>query len=244
MSSLNDRLQDLQNQIDELRKRQKQQGGEISSLEESLGATEKHHKKRPRESIINILMVVFSALLFGGAMLQWLATRDAVLDTHRSFQIGTRAWVIPKEAKVQPTKMDAPGHSIIQEGEGIKNSQAPVVSVTLINSGHTPARKLRTIAHIDVLDSLISDDYVFPSAQYPIQSESVVAPDGISVIGRPYSFKGNQFDEVTKGKKFLTIYGMSTYLDIFGDQHQTRFCYFYGWEIEKMVACPHYNSTN
>jgi hypothetical protein len=244
MSSQNDRFQDLRNQIEEIKKRQKHEGEKISTIENSLRSTEKNEKMRPRESITNILLAVFNGLLFIGAMLQWSAARDAIKDTHRSFQIGTRAWVIPKSAIVQPTKLDAPSHGIVQEGEGIKDSQAPVVSVTLINSGHSPARELKTIAHIEVTDKLISDDYVFPPNQNPLQSDSVLAPDGISVAAAAYGFRGSQFDDVKNGRKFLSIYGVSTYLDIFGDRHQTNFCYFYQWENEKMVACPHFNFAN
>jgi hypothetical protein len=244
MSSQNDRLQGLQNQIEELRKRQKDDEGKCSTIEKSILSLEKDQKKSPRESITNILLTIFSGLLFIGAMLQWSATRDAIKDTHTSFQIGTRAWVIPKGATVRPTKLDAPNHVIVRESEGIKDSQAPAVSVTLVNSGHSPARDAKTTIRIEVADSLVLDNYVFPSTQNIIQSASVIAPDGLSSAGDAYSFSGNQFNDVKNGKRFLTIYGISTYLDIFGDSHETKFCYFYDWVTEKMPACPHYNSAN
>jgi hypothetical protein len=245
VSSQNSRYQELQVQIDELRRRLNHQGEGISTAEEPSRTIEKSRSNGSRDSVTNILMVVFSGLLFLGAMLQWWTTRDAIEDTHKSFQIGTRAWVVQKESHVQPTKMDAPEHGVIQAGEGVKDSRAPVVSVTLINSGHSPARQLATSARIEVLASLISDDYVFPATpEGDLKSVSVLAPDGISVLGTAYNFKGNEFEDVTKGRKFLVMYGVSTYFDIFGEWHQTKFCYFYSRDIEKMVACPHYNSTN
>jgi hypothetical protein len=244
MSSQNNRIQNLENQIEDLRKALGRQHEKIVKLEKFSASGEKASKPL-LDSIANSVIALFTALLFVASMLQWFATRDAIEDTHKSFQIGTRAWVTVKKADVQPAKADAPDHEIIQEGEGIKGSKAPVVSVTLTNTGHSPALEVKTQVEITVKDKLMGDEYVLPTiSENQFDSVSVLAPDSQSVFGRAYLFGGNDLDEVTKGRKFLTIYGVSRYRDIFGFQHETKFCSFYDSSIEKMTSCPQFNSAN
>src|ERR1700733_7915280 len=163
MTSPNDRIQHLENEIGDLRKTLGKQHEKVAKLEKLPASGEKAPKPL-LDSIANSVIALFTALLFVASMLQWFATRDAIEDTHKSFQIGTRAWVTVKKAEVQPTKeADAFYHEIIQEGEGIKGSKAPVVSVTLTNSGHSPALEMKTQIEINVKDQLMGDDYVLPT---------------------------------------------------------------------------------
>ncbi len=178
-------------------------------------------------------------------MLQWSATRDAINDTHTSFEIGTRAWVVAKEAFVKPTKADAPNHVIVQEGNGLKDSRTPAISVELVNGGHSPALDVAQSSRFEVLDTLPADDYVIPPTdkdQPP--SKNVLAPDGIVGVNRGLLLTEAQFQDVTHGKRFLAAYGLVTYNDIFKKPRETKYCYFYDYITEKMGYCPHYNSAN
>ena len=159
MSSQNDRIQNLESQIDDLRKALRKQHEKIANLEKSPTSNEKAPKPL-LDSIANVVIALFTALLFVASMFQWSATRDAIVDTHKSFQIGTRAWVTVKKADVQPARADAPNHEIVQEGEGIKGSKAPVVSVTLTNTGHSPALEVKTQVEVSVKEKLVGDEYV------------------------------------------------------------------------------------
>ena len=113
MGSDNSRFQHLQAQIDGLRK-------EIQRPEKHVA--EKQSEKRDSWGRWNTLAVsVFTGLLVVTSWMQWQATKDAVKDTHESFEIGTRAWITPKSAYIKPTKSDRPNHVIVQEGNGIKD---------------------------------------------------------------------------------------------------------------------------
>ena len=99
MSSQNDRIQHLENQIEDLRKALGKQHEKLAKIEKSLASSERPPKPL-LDSIANSVIALFTALLFVASMLQWSATQDAIKDTHKSFQIGTRAWVTVKKATV------------------------------------------------------------------------------------------------------------------------------------------------
>jgi hypothetical protein len=242
MPSQNDRFQHLEGQINDLRDRVHEQGQRIAAVEKSNSPAIKEEKSKAKST--DIWLVLFTGLLFIGAMLQWQATRDAIKDTRVSFQIGTRAWVVQKLARIKPVKLDAPEHGILQEGEGIKNSQSPFLIVTLVNSGHSPAIHLTFNESVEVRNEPISDDFVLPAVgKDRLRSDFVLGPDDTTEIGTPYVFKGDEYKQVTTGKTFLTVYGVVNYYDVFGNQHETKYCDFYNWMTEKLSQCPHFNSA-
>ena len=154
MSSGIDRFQHVPSEIDEFRKH-------VQRLEKRAPEQPQEAQKTKRWDRLNIwLMTAFTGLLFVSSMLQWSATRDAINDTHTSFEIGTRAWVVAKKAFVKPTKVDAPNHAIVQEGNGIKDSRTLATSVDLINEGHSPALNVTQASRFEVLDKLPTDDFV------------------------------------------------------------------------------------
>jgi hypothetical protein len=190
-------------------------------------------------------MTAFTGLLFISSMLQWSATRDAINDTHASFEIGTRSWVVARNAIIKPTKADAPNHVIVQEGNGLKESRTPAISVELTNGGHSPALGVTQKSRFEVLGSLPTDEYVMPPAeQGQVASKNVIAPDGTFAVNKGLLLTESQFQDVTHGKQFLVAYGVVSYEDIFKTARETKYCYFYDYITEKMGYCPHYNSAN
>jgi hypothetical protein len=236
MGSDNSRFQHLQSQIDALRKQ--------------IQRPDKHIAEQPEKKDTwgrwNTLAVsVFTGLLVLTSYMQWDATRGALDDTHKSFEIGTRAWITPKTANIKPTKSDRPNHVIVQEGNGIKDSRTPAISVELVNAGHSPALDVSGIFRCEVLDRLPIDDYIFPpTPKDQVASKNIVGPDVTFANNSGVLLSEPQFEAVAQGKQFLAVYGEITYDDIFKSPHKTRYCYFYDYITEKMAFCPHFNSTN
>jgi hypothetical protein len=240
MSSDNNRFQHLESEIEGLRK-------VVKRLESRMPANEPERSgQSKRWDHLNVgLMTLFTGLLFVSSMLQWSATRDAITDTHTSFEIGTRAWVLAKDAYVKPTKADAPNHAIVQEGTGLKGSHAPAVSVQLVNAGHSPALGTSQNSRIEVVASLPEDDFAMPpAAKDQLASKNVIAPDGTMAVNRAFLLSDSEYDDIFQGRRFLAAYGTVTYDDIFKRRHEMKFCYFYDHVTEKMSYCPHYNSAD
>lgn len=245
MSSTNERFQHIQSQIDDLRKR-------FRHLEPSgIGPKDEESKdKTPKWSwpkgLNAVLMTLFTGLLVLSSYLQWQAALAAIRDTHRSFEIGSRAWVVPKEAHVKPTVPDTPHHGIVTDGEGLKDSRSPAVSVALVNAGHSPALHLVSVFRIDIRPTLPDDDDRGNITPLPDKSNSgvVLAPESNIVLAHGQLFTEEQYQNIKSGKTYFVIYGIVTYDDIFNTRHETRHCSYYQWDIEKMSACPHYNSAN
>ena len=102
MSAPNDRFQNIEGQLGEFRRR-------LKHLEERLTDTTKPsseapEKKKAGESVTNLLLALFTGLLVLTSVFQWQAARDATTDARRSFQTGTRAWVVVKDAMIRATE--------------------------------------------------------------------------------------------------------------------------------------------
>jgi hypothetical protein len=95
-----------------------------------------------------------------------------------------------------------------------------------INSGNTPTRKLRIYAHYELLDAPLRANYQF------IPCEDVCRPAMMSPKGQVESgsrdFYGDDLLAVKEGRKFLYVWGIARYRDVFPDtsQHVTKFCVF------------------
>lgn len=238
MSTDNDRYQHLQSDVDRLRKQVQQLGNRAQEQ-----PREPH--KATRWDRINIwLMTTFTGLLFFSSMLQWSATRDAITDTHTSFEIGTRAWVVAKVCYIKPSKQVSPTSATVQEGDGLKDSRLPAISVELINAGHSPALEAVTVARFEVQDKLPTDDAVVSYPEDQIGSKTVVAPEEGLTVNHGVVLTEDQYQGVTHGKLFLVAYGKVSYQDIFRYPRTSKFCYLYDYTTEKMGYCPHFNSAN
>jgi hypothetical protein len=154
MSVDNRRLQRIESDIENLRRRIQAFEAPPARIETVPGK-----KKRKHWRWLNpALMTLFTALLFGSSLLQWDVARKGITDTHRSFEIGTRAWVVPKEALVKPVTPDSPTHGTIADGNGIKDSRTPALATSLVNTGHSPALHVLSSFRTGVEMNLPGDD--------------------------------------------------------------------------------------
>jgi hypothetical protein len=195
----NERFQHLQSQIDGVK-------GRVHRLETRSPDEPPPDSKTKRDwwDYLNTgLMTVFTGFLFLSSMLLWWATKDAISDTHASFETGTRAWVVGKSAFIKPTKSDRPDHYIVQEGSGFLNNRSGALSVELVNAGHSPAFNVTMNARVDKLDKLPADNLVIPRpSKEEIVSKYVVAPDGTFDLNRGLVLTDAEFQGISNHKLF------------------------------------------
>lgn len=254
MQPTNERFQHVESEVKDVQKRVRRLESAPAPSTENNG--EQKPKREYRFDKMNVaLMTVFTGALVITSYLQWQAARAAIADTHKSFEIGTRAWVVMKSADIKPTKPDAPivqengipsQHSIVQEGRGLKDSHGPAISVALVNAGHSPAMKLLKFSQIGVLNELPTNAYVNPAGDSAMGESSglVVAPDGTFGADQGMLLTDDQLANIKSGRQFLAVWGRLTYEDIFNGKRETKFCVYYDRVTEFMVACPQYNSAN
>jgi hypothetical protein len=95
-----------------------------------------------------------------------------------------------------------------------------------INAGNTPARKMRVYVHYELLDHVLPPDYPFRPDEVPIH-EGMIAAKGL-IESSPRDIFGHELRDVIDGKKFLYIWGVIRYSDVFPGTPEriTKFCVF------------------
>lgn len=103
----------------------------------------------------------------------------------------------------------------------------------LVNTGNTPARKVRIRIKAEILPVPPPAHFTFPLPDEDKQSAGAVvgAHQTYVMSGMVDAFiPDNEVASVKEGtKRVLTIWGLVTYEDIFGDSHTTRFGQWLTW---------------
>jgi len=93
-----------------------------------------------------------------------------------------------------------------------------------VNSGNTPTRQLRVYAHYILQDSRIDENYQFIPDMLPEQLTYISPKRQIESESR--DFFGDDLIAVQEGRKYLYIWGVARYFDVFPGttEHVTKFC--------------------
>jgi hypothetical protein len=172
-------------------------------------------------------IIAVATVVYALVSIRQLTIMDRQLEQSRLDQ---RAWVGPVEA-LMPKSAESP---------------EPHLGVKIMNSGKTPARKLR---------SQISTQYLPAGAEFvPIYKDVSMKPS-ISVIqpGMRINLLSlatlgimtrQEMDGVRAGRNILYLYGLLTYEDIFGRPHWTKFCLYLQKDLTGFSVCDIYNDAN
>ena len=168
-----------------------------------------------------------------------LAERN-IKATQEQSRLDQRAWIGGVEA-TPPPFTDGTSRVYIKEGERI-----PIIGIVIINSGKTPARKIKTVQQMRAFaNNIFKPVYVSDS---PIKkSISVLHPGGRDTLPiTPFDIiiTKEMINEIRSGKIVLYIYGKITYEDIFGRGHRTTFCHFIDKDMKAIANCDTYNDAN
>ena len=191
----------------------------------------------------------------------------ALNDTIKNFRVEHRAWV---------GTMQAVGAVYMEGGKNryVKAGQPPKCGVLIINSGKTPARKLRGVVSLLTLKDgeeltpkfEIDKDSAIPHSNLVMQpgtqlmllsslnSLYVKLPDVLvetsddSMVSTGdvsvKPFSKADIDDLANGKKVLYMFGFITYEDIFNQSHWTKFCMYLSADLATFTGCSKYNETD
>lgn len=95
---------------------------------------------------------------------------------------------------------------------------------TWFNSGNTPTRNLRIYVHYELLDKPLGAEYKFIQLNSPRKPVTLYPKSGIE--SQPRDVYGGDLLDVKDGKKYLYVWGVARYNDVFPDtaEHMTKFC--------------------
>jgi len=191
----------------------------------------------------------------------------ALNDTIKNFRVEHRAWVGTMQA-VTAGYLEGGKNRYVKEG------QPPKCGVIIINSGKTPARKLRGVVSLLTLKAgeeltpkfEIDNNTAIPHSNLVMQPGTqlmllsslnslyvklpgvlVETSDDtmVSTVDVPVKpFSKADIDDLAGGKKILYMFGLITYEDIFNQSHWTKFCMYLSADLSTFTGCSKYNETD
>ena len=164
----------------------------------------------------------------------------SIEESKKTREVESRAYLGVKDAqfcRVPQTNQHI--GKVICGKEELKPGDFPVLDVTTANSDHTPASVDSSMAIVEVRDNMISDNPVYNKGtnMEPIQGVSTVPKDGTFALHNPTGIQlcAEDIIAIQSYKKYLVIYGLITYRDVFKVARKTKFCYFYSPRYLKSV---------
>src|SRR6266704_580495 len=132
------------------------------------------------------------------------------------------------------------GSAIYQErAKGLKFEGKPIV----VNTGHTPARKVSFRASAAILPAPLPEDFGFALSGEIKSSATVGAQQNAHLSAIVDDFVGDaEVEDIKSGNKgkCLWVWGIVTYEDIFGQEQSTRFCQSLFWFADGKTVYGYY----
>jgi hypothetical protein len=145
---------------------------------------------------------------------------DAAERSTRAWMAGERAWILSEVHDVKVTMHAEYALPILISFD-----------LHFKNHGRTPGRITRTSAWLDAVENLaalpLTPDYrnIETFGEFPIPV--VTGKSHAMFTGFNDRFLEEKGELISQGEAIQCAYGFIEYLDIFGDPHETRFCYKY-----------------
>jgi hypothetical protein len=117
------------------------------------------------------------------------------------------------------------GKATYQDGQ-LRFAAMPVIT----NTGYTPARKLSHHAMAAVLDTNLSEDYVFTEIGIKNVADATLSPRQSFIINPVVQerYPTSDVESIMSGEeRRLYVWGTITYEDIFDESWETHFCFNY-----------------
>jgi hypothetical protein len=138
------------------------------------------------------------------------------------------------------------GSAVYQERDRQLRFEAKPV---MINTGHTPAHNVRFQACSAILPIPVPDDFVYePSDE---RGGAPLNPNQTFIMSAivPGYVEDAEIEAIKRGTgKALVVWGIVTYRDVFGENHQTRFAHTITWLRDDSNILgyfnTHHNDTN
>ena len=136
------------------------------------------------------------------------------------------------------------GAAVFQErNKGLKFEGKPMI----VNTGHTPARKVSFRATAAILPAPLPEDFDFPLTAEVRSTATVGAGQNAFLSAIVDDFVPDaQVEDIKVGKegKCLWVWGVVTYEDVFGQSQTTKFCQSLFWQLDGKVYGYYYPRHN
>jgi hypothetical protein len=208
-----------------------------SAKDRSYSTDKRHHDRRPWwirmwrwKPWKRILTVLVGLAGIGYALVTYYQWRD--LDRH--FRIDERAWIHIK---------------IKEPAETLADFSKIGVTANLVNIGKTPAKHIKITANAEVIDRLVSPSFDYENGSAVHTTLAILFPNDPSediFIGANFVISAPQRQDLGSGKKYLVIYSIATWDDIFGNPHWAHFCVRRAFTPGPSASrtCSDYNDTD
>ena len=169
------------------------------------------------------LLISIGSLAFSG--LQWWEAHEARL--HNAAARVERALIRATQA---------------ESASALASDREFEVNTSLTNFGRTPALDLKYEGSV----MLSATENSAPPAYTRQSVYAAFVPAGSAYKGgltaeRP--FTDIELSEVAQGKKYIFVYGVTTYRDVFGNENRSSWCFWYVHSSNTFSSC-HYNNTS
>ncbi len=213
--------------------------------EERAGQNEDIQQKQeiPKEggfwdiTFTNAVMAAFTLGIFVTAMVytvfsgkQLEVMRGQLQTMERSLKLAQRAWVGPT------------GVSMLNE---LRTNEPIVSRVILRNTGLTPALNVETTVHIlssNIPLERFDEEEAFKPIENPRRSGTLFPSPSIGVMIMDSTYSEFEVKEIVNERAWIYLFGITTYVDIFEEPRDTKFCFVYEPRRTKnFVPCDRYN---
>jgi len=155
-------------------------------------------------------------------------------DAETSFRDDQRAWLVAVDV--------SPPNPPVAE-----NNQ-PVFSITLANTGKTPAKKVQPMNAAWPLPKGQSFVPIYmPAPANVIPSVGIISPGMRPILKTNPTFQKlsqTEVDMIKGGFTIWYIYGQITYEDVSDRPHHTTFCFYLNQDLTTTNACSTYNEAD
>ena len=177
-------------------------------------------------------MVLFTFLL-------WWSTRDLVKGAEKSSRKQLRAYLT----------VVIGGAAFQERRQGIPDLKFEAIPL-IVNTGQTPAYNVRFRINADILTPGFPKGFMFPLSD-EIMGGSVIGPNQTANMSATIKdFIGDkEVDDVKymiSGQRGLNVWGVVTYIDIFGHEWETQFAQTLYWHLDGKLFgkyCPEYSNA-
>jgi hypothetical protein len=187
--------------------------------------------QRWKHTAIHNKVLALGTLFYAGAVVVQICVMQ------RNAELEQRAWVIVQDLRLPKTMSELAGLGI-----------SPSVTLLVGNSGRTPAVNATVAGHTIVRETLSSDDLADKLEGQPT-SLAIIGP-GVQPVSIPLTSsepftRQTQIDAFNRGATRVYAIGIIFYVDVFGHQRKTKFCFSAGVGDFRngMAACKQHNSV-
>ena len=183
-----------------------------------------------RQIRIGYLLNWITGIAAGIAFLALIPLYIQMQSAQNALKVTERAWVIVKGITLE---------------DFMVAGQEPVAIAGFYNSGHTPALQVSVHHFQRIVPSLAPKDKP-DFRRIAGESVTVVGPDSKVTSKQKYmSVTMEEMSNMAAGRAYLYNYGIIQYMDIFGIDHWTMFCYRSRDLTDRnLVACSEWNETD